>query len=247
MSGLYDEAALYDLVSPHDPDIARFYVETVGGKGQSVLELACGSGRFTFPVAESGSNITGGDLSEVMLGSARDKARQCGVSADFQCLDMRDFNLGRTFDSIFIAANSLLHLLTEDDFRRAFAAIRRQMRPTSQLVFDIFVPSAKLLSEGPTKRQPVGSFDHPTLGAVIIEEAVDYDPIRQIARSHWFWSTTDEPNFRETTVQLRQIYPQELPLLLQQNGLVLAERFGNFRRDPLTRESWRQVCIAKLA
>lgn len=55
MPGLYDDAELYDLVSPRDEAMERFYVDTVGGHGWKVLELACGSGRLTIPLAKSGA------------------------------------------------------------------------------------------------------------------------------------------------------------------------------------------------
>lgn len=105
MQSLYDDPELYDLVAPADAAMERFYVEAAGGPGRRVLELACGSGRFTVPLAASGALVIGGDLSKPMLARARAAAAERGVSAEFVTLDMRDFVLGRRFDAIVIAAN----------------------------------------------------------------------------------------------------------------------------------------------
>ncbi len=244
MDGLYDDAELYDLVAPPSAEMERYYVEAAGGSGRRVLELACGSGRLAVPLAASGASVTGGDLSEPMLARACQAAAECGVDASFVALDMRDFALGQLFDAVVIGANSLTHLHTHDDFAQAFTAIRNHLAPGGRLLFDVFVPSAQLLSQPTGQRQPLGSFTHPRLGAVTVEETVDYDPITQLSRADWYWSTPARPDFRHTPLELRMIYPQELPLLLNLGGLRLSERYGGFDRSPLTPQSWQQVCAA---
>ena len=244
MDALYDDADLYDLVAPRDADMEQFYVETAGGTGRRVLDLACGSGRFTAPLAASGADVTGADLSPTMLACARHTLARQGLKTKLIECDMRDFALGQQFDAIMLAANSLMHLHTEDDFRRAFSAIRKHLAPGGVFAFDIYVPSAHLLSLPPDQRQPLGIFDHPRLGAVSVEETIVYDPVTQITRADWYWSTETERDFRHTRLDLRQVYPQELPLLLSLGGLKLAHRFGDFDRSPMTRHSFRQVCLA---
>lgn len=115
-------------------------------------------------------------------------------------------------------------LHTSEDFARAFAAIRRHLAPGGILAFDIFVPSAYMLSRHPDERQHVGKFSHSLLGEISVEETIRYNPIAQVSHSDWYWSTVTEPEFRHTSVDMRQIYPQELPLLLQHNGFELDTR-----------------------
>lgn len=47
---------------------------------KSVLEIACGTGRFTVMLAERGAEIVGLDISEAMLAQGREKAHSAGVS-----------------------------------------------------------------------------------------------------------------------------------------------------------------------
>jgi len=46
---------------------------------RDILEIACGTGRFTVMLAERGADIVGLDISEPMLTQGREKARQAGV------------------------------------------------------------------------------------------------------------------------------------------------------------------------
>jgi ubiquinone/menaquinone biosynthesis C-methylase UbiE len=47
---------------------------------RSILEIACGTGRFTVALAERGANIVGLDISEAMLAQGRQKARAASVA-----------------------------------------------------------------------------------------------------------------------------------------------------------------------
>ncbi|WP_423065656.1 class I SAM-dependent methyltransferase [Devosia sp. CN2-171] len=245
MDSLYDDADLYDLVAPRDDEMERFYVEAAGGPGRTVLELACGSGRITAPLARSGAEVTGVDISATMLDRAR--AVLAGSAAELVEADMRELDLGRRFDTVVVAANSLLHLHTREDFVRAFSAVRRHLASGGRLAFDIFVPSPRLLSLRQNERQLLGVFGHPERGEVAIEETIAYDPITQVSRADWYWSTAAAPDFRHTQLEMRQVFPQELPLLLELGGLRLEARYGGFDRSPLTPQSRRQVCVAVAA
>lgn len=241
-ASLYDRPDLYDLMSPPDPEMEGFYVSEVLQRGGRVLELACGTGRFTIPVAKAGLDVVAGDLSEQMLQSARGAAADAGVTVDFRQLDMRDFDLGMRFETIMIAANSVLHLHRIEEFRAFFASVERHLAPDGRLVFDAFVPSLSLLARPAGERHPVGSFGEGP-EAPSVEETIDYDPITQVSRVEWIWSRAGAPDFWRHRLDMRQIFPQEMPVLVASGGLRLLERFGGFDRSPLTAQSWRQVCV----
>ncbi|MFB6137736.1 MAG: class I SAM-dependent methyltransferase [Halobacteriaceae archaeon] len=51
--------------------------------GRSVLEIACGTGRFTVHLASRGADVTALDISGPMLRQAREKAERAGVDVEF--------------------------------------------------------------------------------------------------------------------------------------------------------------------
>lgn len=242
----YDRPDLYDLIAPPDPAMERFYIEEALQGERRVLELACGSGRFTVPMALAGATVLGADLSWAMLYLARALATERGAAIEFAELDMRKFDLGgRKFDTVVIAANSILHLHTADDFTTFFRSVRRHLVPDGRLVFDAFVPSVAMLARNPAERHPVQRVTHRSHGSVTLEETTRYDPITQVSHIDWYWSKAGERDFWHSSLEMRQIFPEEMPVLLAAGGFRLAERYGDFDRSPLVAGRFRQVCIAR--
>ncbi|MEZ3143272.1 class I SAM-dependent methyltransferase [Halobaculum sp. MBLA0143] len=59
----------------------RAVLDAVGPvEGRRILEIACGTGRFTVMLAERGADVTGLDISDAMLTQGRQKARRAGVA-----------------------------------------------------------------------------------------------------------------------------------------------------------------------
>jgi 2-polyprenyl-3-methyl-5-hydroxy-6-metoxy-1,4-benzoquinol methylase len=93
---LYETPSLYDVVVPPGP-CESFYRGLAHRTGGPVLELACGTGRLSVPLAKDGHEVLGLDISDAMLRAARAKAEAARVRIDFVQTDMRSFELGREF------------------------------------------------------------------------------------------------------------------------------------------------------
>lgn len=68
--------------------------------GTEILDLACGQGRHTVPLAVLGYRMTGLDLSETLLGHARDRAAEAGVDVEWVRADMRSIPWAGRFDAV---------------------------------------------------------------------------------------------------------------------------------------------------
>ncbi|WP_336021985.1 class I SAM-dependent methyltransferase [Halobellus salinisoli] len=65
----------------------RAVLEALGPvEDKEVLEIACGTGRFTAMLAERGAEIIGLDISNAMLAQGREKARRAGVADHIEFL-----------------------------------------------------------------------------------------------------------------------------------------------------------------
>jgi SAM-dependent methyltransferase len=241
---LYDHPDIYDVMFPAGP-AEEFYRRQAERAAGPVLELACGSGRYTVPVARDGHAVVGLDQSAPMLAAARARAEAAGVSVELVAGDMRELALERRFGLIFIATNSLLHLASNDELVRFFRGVRAHLLPTGRFAFDVFSPSVKLLARPHDERFTIGRYQHPRHGEILVEETVDWDVATQVNRVTWYISTPAARDAFVVPLHLRAIFPQELPLILQAGGLTLESRWGDFAAAPFDRTSRHQVCVCR--
>jgi SAM-dependent methyltransferase len=101
-----------------------------------VLELGCGYGRVLHELVSVVPDVHGLDLDDIMLGLA------AKTGAHLHRGDMRDFDLGRTFDRILIPHSGIYCLLDEESVQRCFAAVRRHLAPGGSLALDAYVADA---------------------------------------------------------------------------------------------------------
>ena len=222
-----------------------FYVDLARQQAGAVLELACGTGQLTIPIALDGRPIVGLDQSQRHADVAKRRASEAGASVTFVQGDMRDFALGREFNLIFVARNSLLHLLSTEDLLAALTAVRRHLAPDGVFAFDIFNPNVGLLARPPGQRFPVMEVNTATFGPLSVETTNDYDAATQVNRGTWYISTPEKRDAWIVPLVLRSIFPQELPLLLSAAGLELVSRFGELSRAPFGSGSRVQVCLCR--
>ena len=99
-----------------------------------VLELACGTGQFTFPLCACAAHWEATDFSEKMIQEAQKRAASFPVSfavKDASALTYPD----ASFDVVLIA--NALHIMPEAE--KALAEIRRVLRPGGLLLAPTFV------------------------------------------------------------------------------------------------------------
>jgi SAM-dependent methyltransferase len=245
----YSHARLYDLMFPGGGPAVDYYRGEADRQRGRVLELGCGTGQKLIPIASDGHSCVGLDYSSDMLAEAHRKADERGVAVEWVQGDMRAFDLGRTFDFVFIAANSLLHLHEAEDLVSCFRSVRAHLATGARLVFDVFNPSVRLLAEadGVRRARESLSFTDPDRGGVSVAVAETYDARSQVTRGTWHLSTDSAPDFVVVPLEIRSIFPQELPLLVSLGGLRLVERFGDWSGRPFTGDSPFQLCVCESA
>jgi SAM-dependent methyltransferase len=242
---IYDFPTIYDRVMRPGP-CEEFYTNLATMAGGPVLELACGTGRLTLPLARTGRQVVGLDASSAMLDRGREKAAAEGVEVTFVEGDMRSFDIGQLFSLIVVSCNSLAHLTTNDDVRACLTRVARHLAPGGVLAFDVINPDVRALARAECEAVRVDLGPNPCSG-IAVEEFSFYDPIRQVRVLHW---EVREPGVavRELApMPLRQFFPQEVPLLLAGAGLELGARYGDFAGNPLSADGLNQICIARAA
>ena len=250
-------AYFYDHFSGKLQSDTPFYLEEAKKAGSPVLELGYGTGRVTIPVAESGIDIVGIDLSEDMLSVAREKIAK--LSGEVQNRihimegDMRDFSLDQKFNLIMIPFRAFLHIVTPDDQRQALACIREHLADDGRLAFNIFDPSMKIITEhtgslgGSVKKMT--EFIHPDTGRkILVWDTRKYDTTEQTNETYFILEELDEHGKSLSKIYirlfLRYSYRYEMQYLLELCGYRVEALYGDFQRGPF-RHGGEQIWIAR--
>lgn len=244
---IYSDARLYDAWMDHTHDIA-FYRRLASESPGAVLELGCGTGRLTIPMAQAGAEVVGLDPEPAMLEAARAKAAKAGVAIEFVQGDAREFDLGRKFGLVIFPNNSLSHLLTRADIESCFRCVRRHLKPEGRFVIEVFTPLGKFLLRDSKERYRIGDFEDPDGGGrVVMEEIGWYDPAAQVKHSVCYYERQATGEKWEAPLDLRMFYPQEIDALVEYNGFIIDAKYGDFEGTPFGPGSPKQVIVCRVA
>lgn len=132
-------AAFYDAIYAFRTQDIAFYIDMASEGDAPILEIGCGTGRITLPLAETGREIHGLDASPSMLRILHEKlAARPELPLHLHEGDMRSFDLGIKFAQVFVPFRAFLHLDTIDDQLAALRCFHDHLFPDGRLVLDIF-------------------------------------------------------------------------------------------------------------
>jgi SAM-dependent methyltransferase len=89
----------------HETPELEFLKACIERYGQPVLDLACGAGRLLLPLAQSGIDIDGSDLSQDMLDQCERLASESGLQIDLYPSPMDKLKLPRRYKTIYICGS----------------------------------------------------------------------------------------------------------------------------------------------
>jgi SAM-dependent methyltransferase len=230
-----------------------------------VLDLACGTGRITLPLAETGANlhedfaIVGIDTSGSFLRRAAEKGTAAGLSERVQWIegDMRSFAFDEAFDLIILGYNGLAWIDSIDDHLALMNTVGRHLAPNGHFAIDIQTPYLPLLAEARSTIFPVVrrelDWPHPEPGVARFSSfyvTSRYDPVTQTEYSTHYWEIYHEDGQRETHIKdltWHHYFPHELQLLLRQSGLTPVATYGTYDRAPFDESSAQYLWIMRAA
>jgi SAM-dependent methyltransferase len=101
-----------------------------------ILDLCCGFGRHTVPLARMGYCVTGLDLSPVLLAQARSAAQEAGVNVAFHQGDMREIPWREEFDGCVMLGGSFGIFEDEADSELVLQSVARALKSSGRFVLD---------------------------------------------------------------------------------------------------------------
>jgi SAM-dependent methyltransferase len=250
-----DFGALYDSVPIYQtrPDVA-FYVPEARRSGGRVLELGCGTGRILLPIAREGIAIAGLDGSREML--ARCEARLAAEPEEVRArvtlhrADVRDFDLGTTFDLVIAPFRIMQHLHTIDDQLAFLAGVARHLAPGGRLVFDVFNPNFGALVGADGTEHEDADVELPGGGRLRRTARITgvrwIDQVSQVELIYYLRPSLDAPEQRHVQAFGMRWYGRaELEHLLARGGFRATAVHSDWNGGPLTDASPEQIVVAE--
>jgi SAM-dependent methyltransferase len=118
-------------------------------EGKTLAHLQCNSGGDSLSLALRGAVVTGVDISDRAISSARGLSEESGIPANFECADIYDWfeeaaRRGRRFDAVFSSYGIVCWLPDLDAWARGSAAV---LTEGGRFVLVDFHPAADMFDE----------------------------------------------------------------------------------------------------
>ena len=228
-----DEQRFSKTPSRIDRGAAVALLEKLAGGGPA-LELAIGTGWIALPLAARGVRVDGVDISPAMVDQLR--AKPGGDQISVTIGDFADVPVPGSYRLIFVVANTLFNLLTQDDQVRCFENVAAHLTDDGAFLIEAFRPDFLYRLR-----------DHQYVDAEAVEvdevrlDVARHDPVTQLLEeSH---VSLSREGVRLNPIVTRYAWPNELDLMARIAGLRLKERWGGWDREPFTSISSNCVSV----
>jgi SAM-dependent methyltransferase len=234
--GWDDYAAFYDWENAQTVqrrDVA-FWQRLAAAAGGPVLELGCGTGRITLPVAREGVHVIGIDRSQPMLERAAGKLRRARLSRPATLIrgDIRHLPFRRGRFPLVMAPYGILQSLTrERDLAATLESVARVLPKGGRFGIDL-VPDLPRWSEYAARRTLSGRMGAAT--KVSLVESVTQDRARGLTIFDQRYITTRDGVRRrhDFSLTFRTLSIRQMTRRLERAGFGIDVVLGDYRGGP---------------
>ena len=229
-------AEVYDQTyrAKFEPSVLGPMVELLAelARGGPALEFGVGTGRVALALSARGISVHGLELSPDMAAQLLAKPGAGAVPVTIG--DMTTTRVPGTFTLVYLVANTIMNVTTQDEQVAVFANAAAHLRPGGCFVVEVIVPQLRLVPPGQAAR--VFTLDPDHVGVETFDDVAG-----QIAWSH-HWMEAGGRLVRHSA-PYRYVWPSELDLMAKLAGLRLRDRWAAWDRAPFTADSQSQVAV----
>ena len=210
-----------------------FWQRVASRAGGQVLELGCGTGRVSIPLAKAGLDIVGVDRSEPMLERARKRTKAGGAkgSPHYVRADIRALPFGDgSFPSVIAPYGILQSLIRPRDLTATLASVARVIAPGGTFGIDL-VPDVPKWREYSNRVQLRGKAGAAHLTLI---ESVRQDPKRRLTTFQQTFVERRRERTQEHQFELtfRTLSVEGMSKQLERAGFTVDAVLGDYRGRP---------------
>jgi ubiquinone/menaquinone biosynthesis C-methylase UbiE len=239
----YNNPILYDQENGSFQDDIPFLLKWANKTGGPIVDIACGTGRATIPLAEAGFDMIGVDINGDMLAEAKRKAGEQLLPVMWEEQDCTSFQLGVKSRMIFTVGNSFQHFLTNENQDMLLKSVNSHLELGGIFIFGTRFPSSEELLQPITEEYWRSYTDRDTQQKVDVYCISEYDPIEQL--QHYMTIRRMKEKETSTRITLRYTYPKEMERLLTKHGFKIVHLFQDWRETPLSKDAYQVVYVCK--
>jgi len=245
-SGYEGMGRFYDLFA--DNSDIPFFVKCAKKYGSPVLDLAAGTGRVSFALANDGHEVVALERSPSMLEVARQKLKIASQTIANNVTivegDMTKFNLNRRFPLVIIP-NSIGHAITTEDQLSTLQCVHNHLFDDGVFILDVY-PGALQYEYAKFEENPVILSD----GTSVEREGVIHsDMLHQLMKVNLRYIVRDSKKkiIEEVKVESSAalLFDREVELLIRLSGFKIEKVFGGFDESEYTPSSTRRILILR--
>ena len=240
-ANLYDR--VYDDVTCDIP----FYLNEASKINGSVLELGCGTGRMTIPMAKVGIDVTGVDISPAMICKLREKAASSGAILKSHVMDMRYLKLDQIYQLVVVPYRGFQSIMDVKGQEKCLNSIHRHVEHGGKVVIDMFVPSRELFDQYNDISYQVKEISSCASGVVTtVWHRSNFDRHNQTIETCLKIESIVGGIVKESkyvNFNLKYLYTQEAEYLFKNCGFRVNELYGGFNGEPFGESSTNMVWI----
>jgi cyclopropane fatty-acyl-phospholipid synthase-like methyltransferase len=221
---------------PPSPEELNFLREQLAIQpGKKVLDIPCGAGRHSVPLADLGYAVTGLDISSQFLSEARRFAHQRGVSVDWRLGDMRTLAFEREFDAALCFGNSFGYL-SRADTKHFLKRLSAALHDGAKFVLESGAVAECILPNLVRSRWM-------QVGEILFLSSVDYEaPTSRLISRYIFIRGAER---QEKTAEMIVYTMGELAELLGEAGFLVEGLFASPAKEPFHVGAPRLLAVAR--
>ncbi|MEI2465203.1 class I SAM-dependent methyltransferase [Niallia taxi] len=245
----YDDPTLYDKENESFIHEIPFILKWATKKQGPIIDIACGTGRVTIPLAKNGYNLVGVDINEGMLAHAKKKAANLNLQIRWIEQDCTQLDLCIKSNLVYSVGNSFQHFLTNESQDGLLTSINKSLEVEGLFIFNTRFPSVEELLQPSTEEYWKSYTDNETLNTVDLFTISEYDSLKQI--QHYTTIRKYKNNAGEiikekrTNISLRYVFPQEMERLLFAFGFEILHQYSDWNETPITNDSYELIYVCR--